>query len=230
MAILLLWSQLLWKLLWFLFCVPFGNLSLKIIIIVWRDSCHFGWIEGDIDALVDEGITIQNRLLCSCIAKTREDNARVFARLMFKGMVKASLWLLTDNSRSSFLPLSVSVGDSTVLLKNTLLCPLLFLKLLLNRFLLHPVIFDCLDEHVINSIVLHVDYDGAAGPSGLDAHSWWCLCTSFQKVICAAHLLWLLGKQLQHNFVDPETLHNGLITMDKNPEVRLIGNFTPPDC
>jgi len=49
------------------------------------------WLEGDIDALVDEGATIQNRLLRSCSTKNHEDNACVFARLMFQGKVKAAL-------------------------------------------------------------------------------------------------------------------------------------------
>ena len=41
----------------------------------------------------------------------------------------------------------------------------------------HPVIFDCLDKHVIRSTVIHVD--GAAGASGLDAiHSDVCVHTS----------------------------------------------------
>jgi len=42
----------------------------------------------DIDALVDEAITIQNRLLYSCSSRTRENNACVFARLMLQGKVK----------------------------------------------------------------------------------------------------------------------------------------------
>jgi len=74
--------------------------------------------------------------------------------------------------------LSASVGDSTVLnelvnkhpspspvVSEALVAPDVFLP-----DCSHPVIFDCLDEHVIHSKVLHVD--GAAGPSGLDAHSW----------------------------------------------------------
>ena len=61
------------------------------------------WLESDIDALVDEGTTIQNRLLRSCSIKTCEDNSRVFTHLMFRRKVKVALWLLTDNSRGSFL-------------------------------------------------------------------------------------------------------------------------------
>ena len=44
---------------------------------------------------------------------------------------------------------------------------------------MHPVVFEYLDKYVIYSIVLRVN--GAAGPSGLDAHSWQCLCTYFHN-------------------------------------------------
>jgi len=51
----------------------------------------------------------------------------------------------------------------------------------------HPVIFDPLDGHVIRAVALRTS--GAAGPSGVDAHSWRRLCTSFHSAsteLCAA--------------------------------------------
>jgi len=116
---------------------------------------------------------------------------------MFQGKVKAALRLLTDNSRGPFLPLSAPVGDSIVLDEFAKKHPapssvvpeaLVVLDAPLTDCS-HPVVFDCLDEHVIHSTVLYVD--GAAGPSGLDAHSWRRLCTSFHilLLICAVHLL-----------------------------------------
>ena len=39
------------------------------------------------------------------------DTARVFARLMFQGKVKAALRFVSNQSRGSFLPTSASVGD-----------------------------------------------------------------------------------------------------------------------
>ena len=41
----------------------------------------------------------------------------------------------------------------------------------------YPVVFDALDDSVIHIAALHTV--GAAGPSGIDAHGWWRLCTSF---------------------------------------------------
>ena len=114
-------------------------------------------------------------MIRSCSTKTHEDNARVFVRLMFQGKVKAAFRLLTDNSRGSFLSLSASVSDSTVLneLAKKHPVPSPVVPDAPDAPLpdcSHPFIFDCLDECVICSTVLHVD--GAAGPSGLDAHSW----------------------------------------------------------
>ena len=90
----------------------------------------------------------------------------------------------------------------------------------------HLFIFDCLDERVICSTVLHVD--GAAGPSGLDAHSWRRLYTSFHNTssdLCRS--LALVARKTATTFVDPEVLtpllNNRLIALDKNPEVCPIG-------
>ena len=49
-----------------------------------------------------EGTTIQDRM---CHSRNNEDNSHVFARLMFRGKVKAALRMLMDNSRGSFPPL-----------------------------------------------------------------------------------------------------------------------------
>ena len=79
---------------------------------------------------------------------------------------------------------------------------------------------------MIRSTVLHVD--GAAGPSGLDAHSWRHLCTSFHNAssdLCCS--LALVARKTATTFVDPEALqpllNNRLIALDKNPGVRSIG-------
>jgi len=170
----------------------------------------------------------------SNLTRNNEDNSRVFARLMFQGKVKAALRMLMDNSRGSFLPLSAPVGDSTVLdelvkkhpppsrvVPDALVDPDGPLP-----DCSHPIIFECLDEHVIRSAVLHVD--GAAGPSGLDAHSWRRLCTSFHNAstdLCRS--LALVARKIATSFVDPEALqpllNNRLIALDKNPGVRPIG-------
>ena len=70
--------------------------------------------------------------------------------------------------------------------------------------------------------------DGAAGPSGLNAHSWRCLCTSFHNAssdLCRS--LALVARKTATMFVNPEALqpllNNRLIALDKNPGVCPIG-------
>jgi len=153
---------------------------------------------------------------------------------MFQGKVKAALRMLMDNSCGSFLPLSTPVGDSTVLdelvKKYPPPSPVVPDALVDPNGPLpdcsHPVIFECLDEHVIRSTALHVD--GAASPSGLDAHSWRRLCTSFHNAstdLC--HSLALVTRKIATSFVDPEALqcllNNRFIAFDKIPGVRPIG-------
>ena len=76
---------------------------------------------------------------------------------MFQGKVKGALRFPSDQSRGSFLPISVSVGDSTILeeLVKKHPCPLpatpasLIVADATNYSSCHPVIFKQLDEHVI---------------------------------------------------------------------------------
>ena len=91
---------------------------------------------------------------------------------------------------------------------------------------MHPVIYDRIDASWIRSAALNTK--GAAGPSGLDAHCWRRLCTSFHSTsqdLC--HSLALLAKRLCTSFVDPKGLSAflacQLIALDKCPGVRPIG-------
>ena len=69
---------------------------------------------------------------------------------------------------------------------------------------------------------------GAAGPSGVDAHEWWRLCTSFHvasNYLCAA--IALFARQLCTTYLSPEILSPflacRLIALDKSPRVCPIG-------
>ena len=75
------------------------------------------WNDGNILTLLKEGNIIQQRLPSrkGSNSSSSEDTAWVFARLMFQGKVKAALRFLSDQYCGSFLPISASVGDSTVL-------------------------------------------------------------------------------------------------------------------
>ena len=90
----------------------------------------------------------------------------------------------------------------------------------------HPIIFDKIDAISIRSAALATK--GAAGPSGLDAHCWRRLCTSFQAAsqeLC--HSLALVARRLCTSLVDPRGLSSflacRLIALDKCPGVRPIG-------
>ena len=90
----------------------------------------------------------------------------------------------------------------------------------------HPVIFDVLDGSAIRSAALQTR--GTAGPSGLDAHGWRRLCTSFQRAsndLCEG--LASVARRLCTSFVDPAGISGlvagRLIALDKNPGVRPIG-------
>ena len=88
------------------------------------------------------------------------------------------------------------------------------------------VIFNSLDANAICSAALRVN--GAAGPSGLDAHGWRCFCTSFKndsRDLCAS--LASVVRRISSSYVDPSLvaplLQCRLITLDKPPSVHPIG-------
>ena len=89
-----------------------------------------------------------------------------------------------------------------------------------------PVIFDVLDGPVIKAAALRTS--GAAGPSGIDAHGWRRLCSSFCSAsdeLCSS--IALLARRLSTTFVDPVIISPlmacQLIALDKRPGVRPIG-------
>ena len=69
---------------------------------------------------------------------------------------------------------------------------------------------------------------GAAGPSGIDTHSWRRLCTSFKSAsLELCHSLALLARRLCTEYVDPKGLTAllacQLIALDNYPSIRPIG-------
>ena len=90
----------------------------------------------------------------------------------------------------------------------------------------HPVLFDEINAHVIQSTILKMD--GETGPSGLDAASWKRLCTSFKGAstdLCES--IAATARQLCTCYVDPTGLSAfvacRLIALDKCNGVRPIG-------
>ena len=198
------------------------------------------WRAGDLDELLQEGLTIQRRLInskrkpCSEIEKIR----RVFVKEMSKGNTKAALRSLSKDNRGSVLRLSDIVSSpegahASVL--DTLKAKHppggsptedSIVNGAHNPPAVHPVIFDSIQGATIHSAALRTS--GAAGPSGIDARGWRRLCSSYKSAsddLC--HSLALLTRRLCTVFVDPEGLAPlmscRLIALDKNPGVRPIG-------
>ena len=91
---------------------------------------------------------------------------------------------------------------------------------------IHSVVFDRIDASSIRSAALRTK--GSAGPSGIDAHCWRRLCTSFKTAsedLC--HSLAQVTRRLCTSLVDPRGLSAllacRLIALDKCPGVRPIG-------
>ena len=89
-----------------------------------------------------------------------------------------------------------------------------------------PILFDQLDGCVSRRAAFHTH--GAAGPSGVDAFAWQCLCSSFGNAsVNLCNALASVACYLATSGVDPAILAPfvacRLIPLDKNPGVRPIG-------
>ena len=69
----------------------------------------------------------------------------------------------------------------------------------------HPVLFDRIDADPIRTAAKLTE--GAAGPSGINAHGWKRMCCAFKLASAdLCHALALLAKRLCTTFVDPSGL------------------------
>jgi len=196
------------------------------------------WKEGDLPSLIDECRTIQSRFgLQPPNVSMDSETARLFAKLMFEGKTKAALDVVSSRGRCSVLNLDQAVDPDSpscvvrdVLKSKHPSAQPLYMECLLpgwdNPPPSHPVIFDSLNAAVIRSAALRTK--GAAGPSGLDAHCWRRLCTSFQGAsgeLCSA--IALFARRLCTSYLSPGLLSSflacRLIALDKQPGVRPIG-------
>ena len=176
------------------------------------------WSDGDLACLLHEGRTIQRQLLkAHGNAKSKQQTAQSFAKLMMEGRVRAALRLLTDHDTGGSLPLDKLVDPNTnphMTVRDILLekhppgQPLNPSALLVPDPPAeepHPVIFDQLTGPLIRATALRTE--GAAGPSGIDAQGWRRLCTSFRGAssdLCEA--LAQLGRRICTTYVDPSGL------------------------
>ena len=196
------------------------------------------WADGDIEELLREGRTIQHHLKSRHNQEQRssEHTARVFAKLMMEGKVKAALRVISEGSGRGLLNLEYPAApNSTETVREALLKKHPPGKPLTQSAIVstddsieepHPVLFDKIDGDLIQSTALKTE--GAAGPSGLDAAAWRRLCTSFKSTsteLC--DVLAAVGRRICTTYADPSGLRpfvaSRLISLDKCPGVRPIG-------
>ena len=128
---------------------------------------------------------------------------------MFQGKVNAVLCFVSDQSHGSFLPISASVRDSTILNKlvKKYFSPMpatpasLIITDAMTYRSCHSVIFEQLDEHVICQTALHLG--SAARPFGVNTFGWHCLCISFHAASTDLCSLALVARRISTSFVDP---------------------------
>ena len=198
------------------------------------------WLDGDIEALLDEGECIQKRLSKSTTPQSNDVIARTFRSLMLQGKVQSALRYISRNSNGGVLklddliPVTTKEGESIQQTTREILKkkhpigkdPVASSLIDGEPETVNPITFDGLDEYAIRHAALHTH--GAAGPSGLDAYAWRRLCSSFMSAsnsLCIA--LADIGRRIATTNVNPEGLSAfvacRLIPLDKCPGVRPIG-------
>ncbi|CAB3993759.1 Hypothetical predicted protein [Paramuricea clavata] len=144
-------------------------------------------MNGDINGLLDEGRAIQKRKVRQSKQRSSDDTARVFAKLMMQGKVRAALRIISKDDRGCLTLDSCVAPDNPKTVRQVLLekhppnIPPVQSAILNGDCNMepHPVIFDRIDGELIQNTAIKTE--GAAGPSGLDAMAWRRLCTSFKS-------------------------------------------------
>ena len=194
------------------------------------------WSNGDLEELVREGRTLQQRLPRDGSARANTNLARSFANLMFMGKCKAALDLISNVEKGGILHLNDPAdpdNPTSPTVREVLISKHPPAKPAHPNCILtdepdnpHPIMFESLDGSIVRSAALRVS--GAAGPSGLDAHEWRRLCTSHKAAsrdLCAS--LATVARRICSSYVDPTSIKPllacRLIALDKHPGVRPIG-------
>ena len=189
------------------------------------------WLDGDLNDLLTEGSTLQQRIQRSSLRNNHNNLSRSFAGSMLQGKTSTAIRLLSDQPKGAPLHLDDYINNKSVrdILqdKHPARQPPHPDSLIDNDpTSVHPVLFESIDASLIRHTALQVT--GAAGPSGLDALCWRRLCTSFKSAsldLCQS--LAHVAKRLCTEFVDPSIiaplLSSRLIALNKNPGVRPIG-------
>ena len=197
------------------------------------------WEDGDLDALLHEGHSIQDHFAVGPQSTSETQLAQTFARLTFQGKVKSAMRLLTRYSRGDKLnlddlvPVSSTCGERRTVRDILLdkhptgkdLKPSAVAKADMSTQPPHPVVYEQIDGPLILSVSLRTD--GAAGLSGIEAAGWKRLLSSFQgesEELCKA--VAMLARRISSQLVDPSGLTAftacRLVALDKCPGVRPI--------
>ena len=192
------------------------------------------WHNGDIRELLDEGRSIQARLI-SRKAKGKNDiDNHIFRSLMAQGKVKSALRYISSDSSGGVLGLNDIIpqtGEMTtrdvLKLKHPPGQPANTDSMLDDEPVpVNPIIYSDLDADCIRKAAMNTQ--GAAGLSGLDAYAWRRLCSSFKLAsndLCDA--LAAVGRRICSSDLHPDDLSAfvacRLIPLNKCPGVRPIG-------
>ena len=188
------------------------------------------WRERKVQDLFDEAKTIQARMKqVTHKARTDDELAKRFAKLMLEGKVNPAIRLLEVNATGGVLPLTDEVignlqqkhpagkpTNDTMLLQGPLMK-------------IHDVIYDDINAELIRKCATKTK--GSFGPSCLDADFWRKITSSTlygssSDDLC--HAIALLTRQLcSDNLNDPNSIEAlmscRLIPLDKAPGIRPIG-------
>ena len=192
------------------------------------------WKAGNLNEILSEGRCNQDRLPKFGKPRDKAAHARSFQKLMSRGKVNKALRLLSSNSSGGVLDLDEVIPDSN--------SPRTTREILVekhppgkpastNSILqdtptpVNPILFENLNAEAIRKAALKTS--GAASLSGLDAHAWRRLCSSFKSSSDLCSALASIGKCLCTTCVNPDHLSAfvacRLIPLDKRPGVRPIG-------
>ena len=192
------------------------------------------WTKGELLALFDECVTIQERLNPPNVKADISSISKKFRTLMQKGDVNGALRILTDNMNNGILPLN----DDTLLLleqKHPGVGEVYAEALLDEPFKrIHPIVFDAINEDTVLKAATVTK--GGSGPSGLDADGW-------RRILCSSvfgttnlDLRKAIAELIKKLCIEPITPNTDgtsssieafvacrMIPLNKNPGLRPIG-------
>ena len=128
------------------------------------------WNEGNIERLLYEGMTTQQRLTSDKEGMTIAKISLKCKNLMSKENVSGSLKLLTNNMHIGILPLNKETLELLVQKHAEPREPSPDILMQRPARPIHPVAYDDMDESVIMKALMLIK--GESGPSGLDADGW----------------------------------------------------------